>query len=711
MSRLPPILILVVLAACGAGRLAAQTAGQTKLPLDLNSCVLCHCTPETWAGKEQQFYIDKAGLADDAHFQAGVTCADCHGGNHFALDEDDAHVDKTAESEPGLTGFRATLDDIQAACDSCHQEQRNAVTGGMHADAAAPGPLSCQQCHGEIKHALYPRDDRRSGVFLNNQVELCGGCHDEDRDTYLQSVHGQGMVRSGLSVTAVCADCHGPHKVLPVSDEASPLHPTNVADTCAKCHRFIEQRLRKSVHGRGAGPGGATEEPAPGPQQNGSENRKPTCTDCHSGHNLSRPHTAQFRLGLSDRCGDCHTEPSEGYRQSLHGALTQLGHQQAAECSDCHGAHDILGMDDPNSRLAKGENRLATCKKCHQYAVANFSNFQPHANHHDVENYPLLHYVHLAMELLIGGVFAFFGVHTILWFLRSMIHYRRHGRPQRLEKQQVAYVRFESIHRFLHAIMATSFLGLALTGLPLKYSNQPWAQSLARILGGFESTGAWHRICALLTIFYFAAHLLWLLRATFRARSRGEKWLALVFGPDSPVPRPRDLLDLIAMGRWFFGLGPKPVFERWTYWEKFDYWAVFWGVGIIGSTGMMLWFPNLFCLILPGELLSVAGVIHSEEALLATSFIFAIHFFGTHLRPEKFPMDMTVLSGLVTEEELREERPEFLERMRAAGRLNELKAPVPARHVLRWISAAGFLALAVGLGLLVGILLAMFGGH
>jgi hypothetical protein len=108
--------------------------------------------------------------------------------------------------------------------------------------------------------------------------------------------------------------------------------------------------------------------------------------------------------------------------------------------------------------------------------------------------------------------------------------------------------------------------------------------------------------------------------------------------------------------------------------------------------------------------LNIAKVVHSEEALLATSFIFAIHFFGTHLRPEKFPMDMTILTGLVSEEELEEERPEFVERMRAAGRLEELKAPVPSRGALVLIRAAGFLALTVGLGLLVGILLAIFAG-
>ena len=88
---------------------------------------------------------------------------------------------------------------------------------------------------------------------------------------------------------------------------------------------------------------------------------------------------------------------------------------------------------------------------------------------------------------------------------------------------------------------------------------------------------------------------------------------------------------------------------------------------IIGSTGLVLWFPNFFCSFLPGVTLNIAKVIHSTQALLATGFVFAIHFFSIHLRPEKFPADMSLLIGLVSEEEFRDERPELFERLQAAG--------------------------------------------
>jgi len=314
------------------------------------------------------------------------------------------------------------------------------------------------------------------------------------------------------------------------------------------------------------------------------------------------------------------------------------------------------------------------------------------------------------MEALLFSVFGFFGIHAVLWGVRSLVHTLKHGRPRRLSPGQPAFVRFEPVHRALHVVVIVSFLGLAFTGLPLKYHDQEWSKTLARVLGGFDSTSVLHRICAAVTIFYFAAHLTWMGRKIVELRARGARWGSLLFGPDSPVPGRRDVVDFIRMVRWFFGLGPKPVFERWTYWEKFDYWAVFWGVAVIGISGLMLWFPNLFTRFLPGQVLNVAKVIHSEEALLATGFVFAIHFFNTHLRADKFPLDLAMLAGLVTEEELREERPELLQRLEREGKLEQYRTVTPSRRALWLTRLGGFVALGIGLALLRGILVAAMGG-
>jgi cytochrome b subunit of formate dehydrogenase len=701
-TLLPCILILAASTEAGLAQ-----SGVVPTPDDLNTCILCHSTPEFWTGDKARLYVPQSGLVGDVHYQKGLQCHDCHGGNPRSLDPAMAHSTRAEDTQAGDRPFQP-FGEMTKSCGACHTGQYAGLVDGVHGETAgqqrqARKPVTCNACHGDKPHAIVPVSDPTSPVNAKNQVRVCGECHAQELEEYSRSGHGFGLFRSGLK-SAVCADCHGAHGIYTATNQQSTLHSTNVAGTCAACHRFVKDLLAESVHGRGNGLGGITEEPAPG----GEIKRRPSCTDCHVGHDLPDPRTAAFRLQLPGRCGTCHVEISRGYKMSLHGALTDLGYEPGAKCSDCHGGHDILPLSDPRSPLAAGENRLATCRSCHPNAVPNFCNFLPHADYHDAESHPILHFVFLSMELLIYSVFIFFGLHSLMWFARSLWHVRRHGRPRRMAAGDKVYVRFEGQHRLLHAVVAISFLGLALTGLPLKYSSQPWAQKLVYVLGGFESTSVWHRICGVVTILYFACHLVWLAIRIWNRRKQGTRWMTLVLGPDSPVPNPRDFTDILGMFRWFVGMGPKPTFERWTYWEKFDYWAVFWGVGIIGTSGLLLWFPNLFSLLLPGEALNVAKIVHSEEALLATSFIFAIHFFGTHLRPEKFPIDMSVLSGLVSEEEMLEERLDWVQRMQQEQSLDERETVLKSPRQLYPVAIIGFIGLAVGLCLLAGILAAIF---
>src|SRR3990172_5698376 len=181
-----------------------------------------------------------------------------------------------------------------------------------------------------------------------------------------------------------------------------------------------------------------------------------------------------------------------------------------------------------------------------------------------------------------------------------------------------------------------SFIGLALTGMTLKFSYLGWARFISRVLGGFESAGYIHRVCAVITFFYFGAHAYDVIR---QKRVSGRTWKQFLTGSHSMLPSMNDVREAIATFKWFVGLGPRPAYGRWTYWEKFDYFAVFWGVLVIGSTGLLLWFPEIFTRVLPGWFINVATIIHSDEALLATGFIFTVHFFNTHFCPDKFPMD------------------------------------------------------------------------
>ena len=126
------------------------------------------------------------------------------------------------------------------------------------------------------------------------------------------------------------------------------------------------------------------------------------------------------------------------------------------------------------------------------------------------------------------------------------------------------------------------------------------------------------------------------------------------------------------MFKWFFGLAPKPQLDRWTYWEKFDYWAPFWGVTIIGGSGAMLWFKGLTATYLPGWVFNVATIFHGEEAVLAAGFLFTVHFFNNHWRPDKFPLDILMFTGKMPLEEFKREHLIEYNRLVANGELYEI---------------------------------------
>jgi cytochrome b subunit of formate dehydrogenase len=266
------------------------------------------------------------------------------------------------------------------------------------------------------------------------------------------------------------------------------------------------------------------------------------------------------------------------------------------------------------------------------------------------------------------------------------------------------FLRFTRLNRILHIIMIVSFMSLALTGMTLKFSYTAWAGILSRFFGGFETAGYIHRFSALLMVGIFVAHLIDLSR---RQRREYGSWKKLLLGPDSMLPRKKDLQDFIGSVKWFVGLGPRPEYGRWTYWEKFDYFAVFWGIFVIGSTGFMLWFPEFFTRFIDGSIINVATIIHSDEALLAVGFIFTVHFFNTHLRPEKFPMDTVIFTGRMALEEFKEDKPAEYKALLEQGKLEELLVEPYPPIVTRAVRAFGWTALSIGFGIVVWIIYAM----
>jgi cytochrome b subunit of formate dehydrogenase len=445
------------------------------------------------------------------------------------------------------------------------------------------------------------------------------------------------------------------------------------------------------------------------PLVNGTEDDLPGCNDCHTSHTIRRVEWTEFRFEIIAQCGNCHEEV-ETYFDTYHGKASKLGGVRTARCYDCHGSHQILPPSDPASTLSEA-NVVATCASCHQGSNAKFVQYMPHATHDDRERFPELYYSFWIMTSLLIGTIGFFGLHTILWLIRSLIPSRRREEDEVADDAvEVAddavgdasryYRRFEPAQSVLHLMVIVSFITLAFTGMALKYPDTAFFAKTTRFLGGPTVTGFIHRLCALITFAYFGAHL-WMVAGKLRRREITLR--GLLSEEYSLVPLWRDARQLASNFLWFFGLGPRPRFGRWTYWEKFDYMAVFWGVAIIGLTGLIMWFPEQATLVVPGWMINVALVIHSDEALLAAAFIFTVHFFNTHFRPTKFPMDPVIFTGRVPVATFREEHPREYDRLVASGELESHLVGPPARWLSVCAYVFGLSALMMGLTIIVAI--------
>jgi cytochrome b subunit of formate dehydrogenase len=508
----------------------------------------------------------------------------------------------------------------------------------------------------------------------------------------MDNIHGRALTKSGLLVAAVCSNCHGSHEILPPINPASTISRGRIPETCGTCHAGVRTIYDQSIHGQ------ALKKGLP---------QAPICTDCHSAHQIQRVEVEAWKLGVVRECGTCHIERMKTYRDTFHGHVTSLGSAVGARCSDCHGSHDVLPPKDPRSSIHR-KNIVTTCGKCHARATPSFTQYYAHADYRNREKYPILFYTDRFMVLLLLFTFALFGVHTFLWLPRSLrdrLNRRKEKMPTAEKKgkeREVYYLRLSLFHRLMHVLVILSFMGLVLTGMPLKFSYSPLVQKIAPYLGGFQTAGFVHRICALFTFFYLGLHLVLLAFLHFRKKQKGLFW-----GPNSMVPQLEDFQNLFRHFRWFLGGGPRPQFGRFTYWEKFDYWAVFWGVSMIGTSGLFLWFPTFFAQYFPGWIFNVAIIVHSEEALLAAGFIFSIHFFNTHLRPTKFPLDHVIITGRISEEDLRFEHPLEYQAMQKEGSLALRRADPPPLWMMNLSRIVGFCALALGIAIITVIIFAL----
>jgi hypothetical protein len=379
-------------------------------------CLECHGKTDLVAKDGRPLYVPREVLRQSDHVQ--VACSQCHSG---------VNVSRRRPCET----ITQKVD-----CDSCHAEVGQSYEASVHGQLFArgdPNAPTCKECH--RTHEVLGRLNPTSPIFATNIPALCARCHREGEQAavrysgseeaivehYTESIHGKGLLKSGLVVTATCTNCHTPHGALPKSDAASSVHPDRVADTCGRCHHGIHDVFERSVHRR---------------HDRESAADVPTCADCHSAHTIRRADTDGFKLDIMQRCGRCHERIASTYFDTYHGKVSQLGYTKTAKCYDCHGAHDIQPVSDPRSHLSR-ENVVETCQKCHPGATRRFAGYLTHATHHDPDTYPWLYWTFWGMTSLLVVTFVVSGAHTLLWLPRAMQMRRELREAEAAEQREI----------------------------------------------------------------------------------------------------------------------------------------------------------------------------------------------------------------------------------------------------------------------------------
>ena len=608
-----------------------------------------------------------------------------------------------------------------AACLACHRMENFAVpmpNGEMRHLYVSPndfeqsvhGKRSCVECHKDIAEIPHRKGiDRKVGCVQchenlwqaaqeeNKTEELARlGVVVEQIDSYMSSIHARPNREDQSRTNATCYNCHDAHYINPIDSHIGAESRLKIPQICGQCHSQITETYLTSVHGQEV-------------SENGNANAA-VCIDCHTTHDIESPSDPSTRLAITRNCGNCHEEELESYLGTYHGQVSTLGYTHTAKCYECHGHHEIKRVADEASSMHVN-NRLETCAKCHPDATQGYVTFQPHGNSHDFDRYPRMWIASKGMIGLLAGVFIFFWTHAALWFYReskdrkegkNKLHVQMDELPQGEGKY---FRRFSGLWRLAHLSAALAIMLLVLTGTTVLYAESFWAPAVITVLGGPKSAAILHRIGAVMFMTVFFGHLLFF--AFCIARNwRTFKW----FGPDSLLPNWQDFQDAAGMFRWFFGRGPRPRFDRWTYYEKFDYWAPFWGMFIIGVSGAMLWFPSATASVLPGWVFNVGTIVHGEEAFLAAVFLFTVHFFNCHFRPDKFPQDIVMFTGAVPLDEFRREHMLEYRRLLKDGLLEKYLVDAPSAPMTRYSKILGGSLIIIGLSLLV-LVLTGFLGH
>jgi formate dehydrogenase gamma subunit len=563
--------------------------------------------------------------------ESSATCVTCHGEHNVV--------------KPAARGIQL--------CAACHEAETKQFAASIHGQARRRGigeAPSCGDCHGAA-HQVVTAGAPNSPVNKLNLPQTCGRCHSNPAlaakflfavakpvEAYESGVHGRA-IRAGKMTAAVCNDCHGGHDILPADDPRSPIFKFRVASTCAKCHSQVFAQYKESIHGRAVSSG---------------VEAAPTCTDCHGEHGILAPDDPKSPVYVANisrlTCSHCHADQRlnarfalpagqvASYENSYHGLAAQAGSQTVANCASCHGVHNILPSSDPRSTIARA-NLPQTCGKCHPEAGKKFALGPVHVLPASTAESPWLYYVRLFYLFTIPTVVGFMLLHNLLDWLRKM---RRHLAQYRMAQTPL---RLSLNERVQHALLLASFITLVITGFMLKFPESFWAAPLVRWEKDFPLRGLVHRIAGVVLIGAGFYHLLYL---AFSREGRRDLRAML--------PKAKDVRDAVQTVGYNLGYRREaPLYPKFNYAEKLEYWALVWGTVVMAVTGILLWGHNFVLEYFPKLVIDVATAIHFYEAILATLAIVIWHFYAVIFDPDVYPLKWTFVSGRAPEHEVREE--------------------------------------------------------
>ncbi len=488
---------------------------------------------------------------------------------------------------------------------------------------------SCVSCHTDLT-TDHP-DDEKVPAPVN-----CGVCHERHSTSYGASMHALAR-EQGVAGAPGCTDCHGSHQVVPPVSPQSALHYSRLAETCGQCHEEEAKDVQQSVHGKALAQG---------------YREAPTCTDCHYEHRIAGLRGDTPLTISADVCSNCHASerintkfnlPNDRVKtffNSYHGLASKYGSATAANCGSCHGWHKVLPSSDPASTIHPS-NLVKTCGSCHPGASENFVHSKIHidANGEDAASDiggKINWWVRRVYFVLIFGTIGFMVGHNGLLFIKKVRASHR--------RKDAMILRMDVSQRIQHAILAISFIVLAISGFALKFPDS-WFSAM---MGSNEIVRSWtHRVAGVIMLLAGAYHLYYL------ARHRAGRQLV-----KDLLPTPKDVVDLAQNGKYLTGLSERKAhIGRFGYAEKMEYWAVVWGTILMGLTGLMIWFKIEVTQFLPRWSLEVATAIHFYEAILACLAIVVWHFYHVMFDPDVYPINLAVWHGRVSPHWQEDEHP------------------------------------------------------